>query len=168
VAGHHARDAGVTLTLENTHSIRSDVSFLHTLRDAVAAARRLGTAVCADLYCCWAEPALAETLVDGADVIATVQYADFVRGTLVQPNRWVPGDADLPVTALVAAAVASGFRGTHEIEVLGPRIDEEGVGAALRRSVSWLHVRLSEAHAGPDGRSREVRVADTVAALRAS
>ncbi|WP_082564075.1 sugar phosphate isomerase/epimerase family protein [Nocardioides sp. Root140] len=139
-----ADDLGITLTVENTHSLRSDVSFLHTLRDAVAAARHLGVGVCADLYCCWAEPRLAATLADGLDVIRIVQYGDFVHGTLEQPNRWVPGDGDLPLDRLVRDVVAAGYTGVHEIEILGPRIDAEGVEGAHARALEWLDRQLSK------------------------
>lgn len=162
----HARACGVRITLENTHSLRSEVGFLHTLRDTVAAARQLGTGVCADLYCCWAERGLAETLVDGTDVIWTAQYADFVHGTMTQPNRWVPGDGDLPVDNLVAAVVVSGFTGTHEVELVGPRIDAEGPVRAVRRAVDWLRSRLETTGAGvPDDDPTE-RLRRAVAALR--
>lgn len=162
----HARGCGVRITVENTHSLRSEVGFLHTLRDTIAAARQLGTGVCADLYCCWAERGLAETLVDGADVIWTAQYADFVHGTMTQPNRWVPGDGDLPVENLVAAVVASGFTGTHEVELVGPRIDAEGPVRAVRRAVAWLRSRLETTSAGvPHGDPAE-RTRRTIAALR--
>ena len=140
-----ARDLGVGLTLENTHSLRSDVSFLHTLRDAVAAARHLGVGVCADLYCCWAERALADTLTEGCDVIRIVQVGDFVHGTLSQPNRWVPGDGDLPLDRLVAEVRSAGCDSLLEIEILGPRITAEGVEQAHARSLAWLNRHLTPA-----------------------
>lgn len=138
-----ARDLGVGLTVENTHSLRSDVSFLHTLRDTVAAARHLQVGVCADLYCCWAEPRLAATLAEGLDVIRIVQYGDFVHGTMTQPNRWVPGDGELPLDRLHAEVVASGYTGIHEIEILGPRITGEGVERAQARALAWLDAQLA-------------------------
>lgn len=137
-----ANDLGVGLTLENTHSVRSDVSFLHSLRDTVAAARHLGVGVCADLYCCWAEPRLAATIAEGLDVIRIVQLGDFVHGTMSQPNRWVPGSGDLPLDRLLAEVVASGYTGVYEIEILGPRITDEGIEAAHVRALEWLHRRL--------------------------
>lgn len=148
-----ARDRAVGLTVENTHSLRSDVSFLHTLRDTVTAARHLRVGVCADLYCCWAEPRLATTLADGLDVIRIVQYGDFVHGTMSQPNRWVPGDGDLPLDRLHAEVVASGSTGTHEIEILGPRITDEGIERAHVRALAWLDTRLGGAPSGRTQRS---------------
>lgn len=138
-----ARDAGVGLTLENTHSLRSDVSFLHSLRDAVDAAHHVGVGVCADLYCCWAERDLPRTLADGRDVVRIVQVGDFVHGTLTQPNRWVPGDGDLPLERLVADVRAAGCDELLEIEILGPRIDEEGIEPAHVRALEWLDRQLS-------------------------
>lgn len=138
----HAGELGVGLTLENTHSLRSDVSFLHALRDTVAAARHAGTGVVADLYCAWAERDLLATLTDGLDVIRVVQFADFVHGTLSQPNRWVPGDGDLPLDRLLDEVVSTGYAGPYELELLGPRIDAEGFGPAHVRALDWLGSRL--------------------------
>ncbi len=140
-----AGDLGVGLTVENTHSLRSDVSFLHTLHDTVTAARHLGVGVCADLYCCWAEPRLATTLAESLDVIRIVQFGDFVHGTLSQPNRWVPGDGELPLDRLHHEVVASGYTGIHEIEILGPRITAEGIEQAHVRALAWLNGRLGRA-----------------------
>lgn len=137
-----AADLGVGLTLENTHSLRSDVSFLHSLRDTVAAARHVGTGVCADLYCAWAERGLARTVSDGLDVIRIVQLGDFVHGTMTQPNRWVPGDGDLPLDRLMEEVLSTGYSGVVEIEVLGPRIVDEGVERANARALAWLDARL--------------------------
>lgn len=138
----HADSLGVRLTLENTHSLRSDVSFLHTLRDTVAAARHAGTGVVADLYCAWAERDLLATLTDGLDVIRVVQLADFVHGTMQQPNRWVPGDGDLPLDRLLDEVVSSGYAGPYELELLGPRIDAEGFVPAHQRALDWLAAQL--------------------------
>jgi len=137
-----ADDLGVGLTLENTHSLRSDVSFLHTLRDTVLAARHVGTGVVADLYCAWAERDLVGTLTEGLDVVQVVQLGDFVHGTMTQPNRWVPGDGDLPLDRLLDQVLASGYSGACELELLGPRIDAEGFVPAHLRALEWLDSRL--------------------------
>jgi len=52
---HEARAAHVEFAIEHTNSLRVDVGFVHTLRDAVDLARRLDTGVCMEMNACWAE-----------------------------------------------------------------------------------------------------------------
>src|SRR3954454_16896414 len=73
--------AGVTLCLEHTHSLRTDVSFVHTLRDAVDLAERLDIAVCMEINACWAERDLGRTVAGGAHRIGLVQVIDYAVGT---------------------------------------------------------------------------------------
>ncbi|SMC95944.1 sugar phosphate isomerase/epimerase family protein [Lentzea albidocapillata] len=134
--------AGVALALENTLPVRCDLSFAHSVRDAAELARRLDVGLCVDLYCCWQEGGLPETLRAEMDRIRLVQVSDFRVGTLTFPNRWVPGDADLPMADLLADVLAAGYRGTVDIELTGPAIEEEGAESALTRAVAWTAARL--------------------------
>ena len=136
------REVGVELALENATSLRTDLSFVHTLRDTTRLARRFGQGVCMDLYCCWVEPELQQTVADNLDLIRLVQVSDFVIGTLDQPNRAVPGDGDLPLVRLLGDVIDTGYSGLMDIELLGPRIDAEGNEAALRRAIDWLSSTL--------------------------
>ncbi|HEX4082329.1 MAG TPA: TIM barrel protein [Acidimicrobiales bacterium] len=145
-----ARAAGIDLALENALSVRTDTSFLFTLRDTVAVARQLGVGVCADLYCCWVEPDLAATLRDGIDVIRLVQVSDRQLRSVAQPDRRVPGDGDLPLQRLLADVLAAGYDGLFDLELLGPRIDAEGGAAAVARGAAWLGDALDRL-AGPSG-----------------
>ena len=52
----------LALAIEHTHSLRTDVGFLHTLRDAVELAWRLGVGVCLEVNACWAERNLGGTI----------------------------------------------------------------------------------------------------------
>jgi sugar phosphate isomerase/epimerase len=139
-----ARGAGIDLALENSLSVRSEFSFLHSVADAMVAAERLDIGVNVDVYCCWVERSLARTLRDNVDRVKLVQFADFVIGTPCQPNRWVPGDGDLPLARLVDDILAAGSAGTFDLEVLGPAIDEIGPAAAIARGTAWLGDRLRE------------------------
>lgn len=138
----HAAHREVRLTLEPCVSSRPELGFVHTVRDAAALAERLGMGVCVDVYACWTEPDLAGQMARLHDRIDLVQISDFVIGTLSQPNRWVPGDGDLPLDALLDAVAASGYEGAIDLELLGPRIDEEGAESALRRGTAWLSAAL--------------------------
>src|SRR5688500_8151045 len=66
----------VRLCLEHTNSLRHDVSFVHTLRDAIDLARRLDIHVCMEINACWAERNLTSTVADGIDRIGIVQVSD--------------------------------------------------------------------------------------------
>ena len=129
---------GVDLAIENTLSSRTDCSFVFTLRDAVTLAQELDITVCADLYGCWLDPDLRQTLRDHVDLIRLVQVSDRDLGSLVQPSRRVPGDGDLPLARLVADVLDSGYEGLFDLELLGPHIEAEGAPSAAGRSVTWL------------------------------
>jgi sugar phosphate isomerase/epimerase len=96
----HAKAFGIRLAIEP--SLRTDVSYVHTLRDGLDVAARAGIDVIADLGNCWMERDYEATVRRGGDRIAAVQFADAVFGTPQEPppgGRAVPGDGDLPVGA---------------------------------------------------------------------
>jgi sugar phosphate isomerase/epimerase len=130
-----ARAAGIPFGLEHTNSLRVDVGFVHTLRDVVDVARRLGIGVCVELNACWAERGLAETFRDAVDALRIVQVSDYAVGTLSTPNRLVPGDGDIPLERLLGEILNAGYTGAFDLELIGPRIDEEGYAEASRRAV---------------------------------
>jgi sugar phosphate isomerase/epimerase len=134
----HARANGVRITLEPCVSSRPELGFLHTVRDALDVAAQLDIGVCVDLYACWMERGLETLLRDHTTRIDLVQISDFVVGTLAQPNRWVPGDGDLPLGALLDVLKAAGYTGIIDLELLGPKIVEEGARSALIRGTQWL------------------------------
>ena len=139
-----AEDAGVALVLEHTNSLRADVGFVHTLRDAVDLARRVGLGVCVEVNACWGERDLAATLRDGADVLALVQVSDYAVGTTSTPDRLVPGDGDIPLRRILGDVLAAGYAGPFELELVGPRIDAEGYASAITRSVEALSRLLDD------------------------
>jgi sugar phosphate isomerase/epimerase len=138
-----ARARDIPFALEHTNSLRVDVGFVHTLRDVVDLARRLGTGVCMEVNACWAERGLADTIIAGADTLALVQVSDFAVGTLSTPNRLVPGDGDIPLERILGQVVAAGYDGCFDLELIGPRIDDEGYAAAARRGIDRLAAMLT-------------------------
>lgn len=133
-----ARGRGVPFAIEHTNSLRVDVSFVHTLRDVLDLARRLDTGVCMEVNACWAERGLAETISRGVDRLRLVQVSDFAVGTLSTPNRLVPGDGDIPLDRILGQVLAAGYQGCFDLELIGPRIEEEGYRSACRRSIDRL------------------------------
>lgn len=133
-----ARDRGLSFAIEHTNSLRVDVGFVHTLRDDVDLARRLGTGVCMEINACWAERELGATIRDGVETLRLVQVSDFSIGTLSTPNRLVPGDGDVALERIIGEVLDAGYTGCFDLELIGPRIDEEGYPSAIRRSIDWL------------------------------
>ncbi len=144
-----AEREGLEVLLEFTNPLRTDISFVHTLRDAIELAWRLDTRVCMEMTACWYERNLAGTIASGVDAIGLVQVSDYAVGTLNTPNRLVPGDGDIPITRILRQLFDAGYPGRIEIEIVGPRIDEEGYESAIRRSIEWLGTELDELGAGP-------------------
>jgi sugar phosphate isomerase/epimerase len=138
----YATSLGVRLAVENTISLRADLGFVHRLSDAVDLAERSGIAVVADLYAAWTERDLEPTLRASLPRLAHVQIADFVLGTLATPDRAVPGDGDIPIGRQLRWLREAGYAGVLELELLGPRIDAEGVVAACRRGATVIEALL--------------------------
>jgi len=130
-----ARRLGVPVALEHTNSLRVDVSFVHTLADAIDLATRLGVGVCLECNACWGERGLGETIARAAARIRLVQVSDFVVGTMATPDRAVPGDGDVPLARMVAQLLAAGYEGVFDLELIGPRIEAEGYEAAIGRGL---------------------------------
>ena len=126
------------LCLEHTNSLRVDVSFVHTLRDAVDLARRLDIHVCMEINACWAERDLQHTITEGIDRIGVVQVSDFAVGTLSTPNRLVPGDGDIPLERIIGWVLDAGYEGVFDLELVGPMIEKEGYRSAVARSCAYL------------------------------
>jgi sugar phosphate isomerase/epimerase len=144
---HEARNRNIDVALEHTNSLRVDVGFVHTLRDAIDLARRLDTGVCMELNACWAERGLDATIRAGIDRIRLVQVSDFRVGTIASSQRLVPGDGDIPVRRVLGDLLDAGYAGAFELELIGDAIVEEGYDEAVTRAVRNLDALLTELHA---------------------
>jgi sugar phosphate isomerase/epimerase len=138
-----ARARGIPFALEHTNSLRVDVGFVHTLRDAVDLARRLDIGVCMEINACWAERALGATIADSVDRLRLVQVSDFAVGTLTTPCRLVPGDGDIPLARILGQVRAAGYTGCFDLEIIGPAIEAEGYEAAVLRARDRLRSLLA-------------------------
>ena len=135
---------GVPVTVEHTGPLRVDLSFCTTFADGTDLTRALGIGLCMEVSSCFAERDLAARIVAAADVLAHVQLSDFVVGSLCTPDRAVPGDGDIPLERIVAAVAGAGFAGAFELELVGPRIEDEGYAGAIRRSIEHLDRVLAQ------------------------
>jgi sugar phosphate isomerase/epimerase len=128
-------EVGVPLLLEPTNPLRVDISFVFWQRDAMDLARRAGTKVMLDLQSCWYERGLEQVVRQHIDVVGLTQISDYVIGTTRTGDRAVPGDGDVPLERLLAMVLDAGFEGSFDLEVMGPRVEEEGYPSSVRRSV---------------------------------
>lgn len=139
-----AEREGLKLAVEHTHSLRTDIGFLHTLRDTIELGWRVGTGVCLEVNACWAERNLAGTIGAAVDSISIVQVSDFEIGTKSTPDRLVPGDGDLPLQRIMGQLIDAGYEGMFDIEIVGPRIEAEGYESAIQRSVDAVSEIIEE------------------------
>jgi sugar phosphate isomerase/epimerase len=139
-----AQHSGVTVAFEHTNSLRTDVGFVHSLRDAIDVARRLDAAVCMEVNACWAERGLSDTIRDGLDRIALVQVSDYTVGTIASSQRLVPGDGDIPLRRILGDLIDAGYTGRFELELIGDAIVAEGYDRAVPRAVAALDALLLE------------------------
>jgi sugar phosphate isomerase/epimerase len=139
-----ARTRGIPFGLEHTNSLRADVGFIHSLKDCVDVARRLGIGVCVETNACWAERGLADTIREGVETFRIVQVSDYAIGTHCTPDRRVPGDGDIPFERILGQILAAGYDGAFDLELIGPKIDEEGYEQACSRAVRNLGNLLNE------------------------
>ena len=80
--------------------------------------------------------------------LAHVQLSDAKVGSLSTPDRLVPGDGDIPLGRLLVRIVASAYAGAFEIEMVGPRIDDEGYESAIARAITNCDALLAQGPAG--------------------
>ena len=130
-----AGEFGVRLAVEPTNPLRTDVSFVHCVRDAMDLARMAGIGVVVDFYSAWYERHLDQLLRDNIDLVTLVQIGDYKLGTFDMPHRCAIGDGDIPVERLLRLVLDAGYQGRFDLEILGPTIESEGYRAPIVRSV---------------------------------
>jgi len=130
-----AKKFGVRLAVEPTNPMRSDVSFVFSVRDAMDLARMTGVGIVVDFYSAWYERDLEELVRTNIDLVALVQIGDYKLGTYDIPNRCAIGDGDIPVERLLGMVLDAGYEGPFDLEILGPTIEEERYRGPIVRSV---------------------------------
>jgi sugar phosphate isomerase/epimerase len=139
-----AKEAGIALMVENSAAAYSDTHIAHTLRDAITLAEVAGVGVCMDLFACWTEAGLHESIARAMPKCQLVQVSDYVYGDRSLPARAVPGEGAIPIKRILEWTLQAGYTGPFELELIGPRIDAEGRLAAVRRSAQILTEMLKE------------------------
>ncbi len=140
----HARRVPVPLLMETVPSLREDVGFNHTLADTVALSETAGFGVCIDTYSSWTERNLQSVLAEAIPRCALVQVSDYVIGDWCVPGRAVPGDGDIPLERILGWLQEAGYSGPYDLELIGPRIVNEGGKGATLRAIRWLSALLDK------------------------
>ncbi len=147
-----AEDSGgvfpVPLLLEHTNQLRFDISFVHTLHDAIDLVRTLGLGVVMEINACWLERALSSTIASGMDVISLVQVSDTKRGVRCTPERAVPGDGVIPIARILGDLMKASYKGAFELEFVGESIESEGYEKAVPRALEVFKRLLADASFG--------------------
>ena len=133
-----ANAAGVALMIENALPLYADTHIAHTLRDALTLAEMAGIGVCIDLYGCWTEAGLRDSIERAIPRCDLIQLSDYVYGDRALPSRAVPGDGAIPLARILDWMLNAGYKGAFDLELLGPRIDREGRLDAVRRTGDYL------------------------------
>lgn len=137
-----ARDAGVALLIENAPALYADIHIAHTLRDTVALAELAGIGVCIDVFGCWSEAGLRESIVRAMPRCHLVQIGDYVYGDRSLPSRAVPGDGAIPLRRILDWILEAGYTGAFDLELIGPRIEREGCLEAVGRAAREVGATL--------------------------
>lgn len=133
-----ARENGVQITVESASPLNADMHIAHTLDDTIRLAGVAGIGVCIELNACWYEANLKDKFRRAMPLTALVQVSDYVLGDRFTPNRAVPGDGVVPLEWLLGTLLDLGYAGVFDLELVGPRIEQEGPRAASRRSAEYL------------------------------
>jgi sugar phosphate isomerase/epimerase len=135
----HAANAGVSLAVEPANVLFADLTFVHTAASAFELTRRVeGLKVCLDLFHVWTEPDLRHNILSSAPAIGLVQVGDYVPGDRSLPARAVLGDGGIPIEDILGWLSQGGYQWIVDLELNGPRIDEEGHLPAARRGALEL------------------------------
>jgi sugar phosphate isomerase/epimerase len=116
VLAPEAAEAGVALALQ---PMRSDFSrswtFLHALDEALEVIEHGGSAakIAFDVYHLWNEPGLLTRIPELAPQVAVVQLCDSPDGA--SRERLMPGDGEIPLSAIVQAFDEAGYAGYYEL-----------------------------------------------------
>lgn len=129
-----AKAVGIALMIENASPLYADSHIGNSLRDTVALTELAGIGVCIDIFGCWTEAGLRETIERAVPRCALIQVSDYVYGDRSLPGRAVPGDGAIPLQRIIDWALSAGYDGAFDLELIGPRIEQEGRVQAARRA----------------------------------
>lgn len=139
-----AKAKDVQLLVETAGSLNVDIHLAHTLDDTIRLAEIAKIGVCIELHACWYEAGLKEKFARAMPNTGLVQVSDYVAGDKTTPCRAVPGDGMVPLERLLGDILDLGYKGVFDLELVGPRIEQEGPRAAGKRAAENLSEILTK------------------------
>lgn len=133
----HAKTRGVLAAIEP--SLRTSVSFVNTLRDAIDVAELTGISLIADFGNMWMERDFREVLAAAMPHIALMQIGDVIIGSPGRPppgGRCHIGAGELPLMRMMGDVLDAGYTGVFDLEVVAANFNTDCDEAALRRGVA--------------------------------
>lgn len=125
----YGKEKGVIAAIEP--SLRTSVSFVNTLRDAIDVAEQTGIGLIADFGNMWMERDFREVLARAMPHVALMQICDVViadRTALGPAGRVHIGRGELPLRRMMQDVLDAGYEGVFDLEVVGAeltRVQEE-------------------------------------------
>jgi sugar phosphate isomerase/epimerase len=141
----HARKVGISAAIEP--SLRTSVSFVNTLRDAIDVAERTGIDVIADFGNMWMERDFRNVIARAMPHIALVQWCDVVIGSPGRPapaGRVHVGGGELPLRRMIADVLDGGYSGAFDLEVVPADFTKGGTEEDVRRGIAAASALLTE------------------------
>ena len=133
-----AAAAGVPLMVEPSPPAYASSHIAHNLRDTLTLAETAGIGVCIDMFACWTEAGLQQTIERAIPRCHAIQIGDWVYDDRSLPCRAAPGDGVIPLERMCRWALEAGYQGAFDLELLGPRIDNEGRVKAVGRAARYM------------------------------
>lgn len=141
----HARVRGVVAAIEP--SLRTSVSFVNTLRDAIDVAAVTGLGLVADFANIWMERDFREVVAEAMPNMALVQICDMVIGSASQVppgGRAHIGEGELPLRRMMADILDAGYTGVFDLEVVPADFTQRADASTLLRGISAASVLLDD------------------------
>lgn len=141
----YGKERGVIAAIEP--SLRTSVSFVNTLRDAIDVAEATGICLVADFGNMWMERDFRETVARAVPHIALMQICDVVIGSSGRPapgGRVHLGDGELPLRRMMQDVLDAGYAGPFDLEIVPADFSKGGDEAAMRRGVAAASSLLIE------------------------
>lgn len=133
----YGRERGVVAAFEP--SIRTSVSFVTTLRDAIDVAERTGLGIVADFGNMWMERDFRETLARAMPHVALMQIGDMVIGSTGRPapgGRAHIGEGELPLERMIQDVLDAGYDEVFDLEVVPANFAEGYDEPTLRAGIA--------------------------------
>lgn len=141
----YAREKGVLAAIEP--SLRTSVSFVNTLRDAIDVAERTGLSLIADFGNMWMERDFRETLQRAMPHVALMQISDVIVGSSGRPapgGRTHIGRGELPLHRMMQDVLDAGYDGVFDLEVVGTDFTAGCDEYMLRKGIEAASALLEE------------------------